>query len=200
MIQLYNTNDATTEPVTPAELKSQLRITGTDFDTILAQKIQSARQRAEEMTLRYLRVGATAKAAIFRYYLDDFPRDGTRKIKIYQCPVVSIIDIHYYDATGVLQELSSSYYNTDTISEPARIAEAYGYSWPSIQERINAVYIEFQSGYQLAANIPPMLKEGILMLAAHFFENPSDVMTGTQVNEIPESSKELFMQFRLNRL
>lgn len=198
--QLYNINDATTEPVTLAELKSQLRITSSDQDTMLGSIILAARQKAEEFTKRFLRVGATEKAAIYRMFLDKFPDDGNREIKIYQCPVTVISSIYYYNASGVLTLLDTDYYDSDIISEPARIQEAYGYSWPTIQDRINAIYIEFQSGYKLATSVPPEIKQGILMIAAHLYENPSDIVTGTQVNTIPKASEWLLNDFRLNRI
>ena len=84
--------------------------------------------------------------------------------------------------------LLSDYYDVDIYNEPARIKEAYNQSWPSIREQLNAVFIEFKCGYGLQNNIPDSIKQGILSIATHLFENPSDVVTGTQVNEIPESS------------
>lgn len=198
--QLYDTNDATVEPVTLSELKSSLNITSSDKDTFLTSLIKPARIKAEQYTKRYLRVGNTSKSAIYRLFLDKFPNEGDREIKIYMCPVVSITSIYYYNPSGTLTLLDSSYYNTDIISEPARIAESYNKTWPDIQDRINAIYIEFQAGYQLSANVPESIKQAIMMIAGHFNENPIDVVTGTQVNEIPQSSKWLLDDFRINRI
>lgn len=196
MYHLYDSNSATVEPITVSELKAHLRITGTDHDDMLEAIIPVARSRAELFTKRYLRVGATAKAAIYRLYLDKFPKI----IQIYQAPVVEISSIYYYNSGGVLTLLDPAEYNTDIISEPARIAEAYSKSWPTIRDRIHSVYVQFTSGYQLAASVPDQIKQGILMIAAHLFENPSDVVTGTQVNSIPQSSEWLLTDFRLNRI
>jgi len=190
----------TVEPVALNELKNQLRIVESDTsrDTLLNSLISTARSKAEIKTKRYLRVGSTAKAATYKLYLDAFP--SNRTIKIYKCPVTEIVDITYYDLNNVSQTLDASYYDSDVVNEPARIKEAYGYCWPSTREKLNAVCIQFKCGYLLAASVPDDIKRGILMIAAHLFENPADVVTGTQVNEVPESSTFLLNDYIVNTI
>jgi len=196
-------DECTVEPVTLDELKDQLNIvlTDTSRDTKLTDLISSARASAENKTKRYLRIGSEEeKAATYKLPLDTFPLTGNRIIKIFKCPVTEIVDITYYDLNNDLKTLDESYYDFDTINEPARIKESPGHSWPSTSEKFNAVIIQFKCGYQLAANVPHDIKRGILMIAAHLFENPADVVTGTQVNEIPESSAFLLNDYIVNTL
>lgn len=184
---------ATTEPVTTTELKSQLRITSSSQDTMLAFQIKAARRWAEEY-LRYAIITST-----WELYLDSFPKSGDC-IYIQKSPVTSITSITYLDSDGDLQTWTSTLYVPDFNAKPCRIYEAYGESYPTTQAIRNSVVIKFVAGYAAAANVPDDIKQAILIKAATMYENPAEEVSGTQVSQFSEvTAKSLLTPYRALR-
>jgi len=183
----------TIEPVTTTELKSQLRITGTSQDTMLGVLIKAAWQHVEDY-LRYSLMSAT-----WELYLDEFPKSG-ECIWIQKVPVTAITFLKYYASDGTLTVLTE---NTDFVADyndkPCKLFEAYSKSWPTPRLIKNAVVIRFVAGYALAVSVPEQIKQAILMEAATMYENPSDEVTGTQVNAISKNSEWLLRPLRAMR-
>jgi uncharacterized phiE125 gp8 family phage protein len=60
------------------------------------------------------------------------------------------------------------------------------------KERANAIRNEYICGYGAAAtNVPPALRQAMLLLIAHWFENREAVVTGTIATTIPLSARSL---------
>lgn len=75
--------------------------------------------------------------------LDCFPCDD---IELPKFPVTAVNFLKY--TTGaVLTTWGTSNYETDLVSEPARISPVSGTSWPSTDSKLNAVVIEWTAGY-----------------------------------------------------
>ena len=185
------------EPVSVTELKSQLRITGTSQDTMLGLLIKAARQHAED----YLRYSIIA--TVWELYLDAFPASG-EPIWVQKSPVSlgtpSTTTLKYYNTSGVLTTLTENTgYVVDYNSAPARVYEAYDKTWPSTRVIPNAVVLKFTAGYANAAAVPDQIKQAILMIASTLYENPSDEVTGTQVNAINKNSEWLLRPLRAMR-
>jgi uncharacterized phiE125 gp8 family phage protein len=173
---------ASEEPATVTELKSQLRITGTSQDTMLALLLKAAKQHVEDY-LRYALLTST-----WELYLDEFPKSG-ECLYIQKSPVTAITFLKYYASDGTLTTLAENTdFVTDLNSKPAYLYEAYGKSWPTPRKIKNAVVCKFVAGYANAAAVPEQIKQAIMMLASTLYENPSDEVTGTQVNKIEKTS------------
>jgi uncharacterized phiE125 gp8 family phage protein len=183
---------ASGEPVTVAELKSQLRITHTEQDTMLGIILKAARQWAEDF-LRYQILSAT-----WELYFDAFPIFGSC-IWIQKSPVTAITSIKYINSAGTLIDWSSSEYSADFNTAPCRIYEKYGYMYPTPQATKNAVVVKFVTGYVNAAAVPEVIKLAILMKASTMYENPSDEVSGTQVNKLDLTSERLLWPYRAIR-
>ena len=85
-------------------------------------------------------------------------------------------------------------YNVD-ISEnsPGRIKLRSGYVWP-IHRNFSSFIVEFKAGYgDAATDVPEALKETILQLIAHLYENRG-------AEEIPKGLKVLFWPYKIMRL
>lgn len=141
----------TAEAVGLDELKDNpaVRITVAADDTWVDQLIIAARKRYEELTQRIL------MSSTWDLYLDGFP--GDNKIEL-PAPLISVTSITYYDTANALQTWAATNYVVDAVSEPvARVALAYGVSWPLTYARPNAVIVRFVAGYT-AETIPADLK------------------------------------------
>lgn len=181
----------TSEPVTTAEAKTHLRVTTSDDDTYIGTLITVARKHVETITGRAL-INQT-----WDYFLDNFPPGD--KIVIPLPRLSSVTSVKYTDKDNVQTVFSSGSYIVDTNNEPGQIVLAYGESWPTFTPRpINAVEIRFVAGYGSgAANVPEGVKQAMLLLIAHWYENREPINIGNIVTEIPETANALLWPYRV---
>ncbi len=165
------------EPVTLAEAKLHLRVDHSEEDALITAIISSAREEADHLT------GRSICLSTWKLTLDTFPD----VIELMTPPIASVTSVKYYDADGVQQTLSSAAYTVDMESHPGRIVPAYGYSWPTIQDRINAVEVIYTAGWANADAVPPAIVSWILVKIGTLYANREMVVTGTaaMANEIP---------------
>jgi uncharacterized phiE125 gp8 family phage protein len=178
-----------TEPVTLAEAKLQLKVETADTadDNLITSLITAARMVAEEYTWRPL------ITQTWELRLDQFD-EAEYKLKT---PAISITSVKYIDTNGVEQTLSSGTYQLLTGSEPHRVALNYGECWPVVRGDYDGCKIRFSCGYGAAAAVPASIKQAILMMIGHWYENRQDVIAGRTATEIPMNSKYLLDPYRL---
>tara|TARA_R110000868_G_scaffold23387_2_gene94415 strand:- start:124 stop:708 length:585 start_codon:yes stop_codon:yes gene_type:complete len=175
-----------TEPLTYAEAKAYLRLNDDSEQSLVTSLISAARGIVEGQTWRPLisQVWATQL---------DFSEVNTSVIRINKAPIISIDTITYYDSNNALQTLSASNWESDIYGSPARVRLK---TPPIVYERMNALQVNFTAGYANAAAVPNDIKSALYMIIGHLYENRQDVVTGTQVNEIPMASKYLLEPYR----
>ncbi len=178
---------AASEPITLAEAKAFLRVDGSDDDDLINALISAAREMCEQYTRRIL-VTTTVDE-----YFDGFPnyKDAVSKDIIYlsRGPVQSITSVKYVDEIGSEETVDSSYYVSDIISEPARIASTAG--WFATNGIINQVIVRYTVGTSVA-DIPKPLKQGMLLIISELYDNRGD-----RVRQLPTASEYLFNPFRI---
>ena len=168
MIQLT----ATLSPVTIEEAKVQCKLDETDSseDSLLNGLLISATRFCENRTHRAL------MQSDWLWSGKEFPkrldRDGCFRLPM--APLVAVSSVKYWN--GTLQTLAPSEYVVDTNNIPGRI---YFKSYPSIDDRPDAVQITFTAGYGAAGAqesqereaVPQDIKSCILMIVATLYEN-----------------------------
>lgn len=171
----------TVEPVTMALAKEHCKIPTdvTDEDTWLTNKIVGARRWFEGHTHRQL------CTATWDEYFDDFCPDAEGIIRLQLPPLQSITHVKYYDADDTLQTWTSTLYQVDAVSEPARLKYAYGQSYPSVRGgKMNAVVVRMVSGYGAAADVPQDIRDAILRVVSLMNEIREDSVTGTIISQL----------------
>lgn len=190
--------------VSDVNLRQHIRVDVGDTaqDTLVAIYIGQAREQAELFTRRALITQSWIMA------LDKFPVPGLEtssanwygpawgvgpgplsvikpdgktqfEITIPLPPLQTIDSIKYYDTDGVLQTLSPSAYMVDIYSEPARVTPAVGTTWPSTQNRANAVEVRFTSGYGASGDaVPAGIRHWMLQQIGDMFENREATVMG----------------------
>jgi uncharacterized phiE125 gp8 family phage protein len=164
-----------TEPVSVTEAKVHARISGTASDAEVGVMIKAARQYAEAELRRYI-ITQTVDA-----YFDAFPEYFELP------PLQSVTSITYVDTNGDTQTLAADQYRVDSKTQPARITEAYGISWPSTQDVTNAVTVRFVAGYGTADAVPECVKHWILMRVGHYFDNRGPNVVGDSIAQFAPS-------------
>ena len=187
----------TVEPLSLAELHQHLRIDTTDDDLILTSLIAQAREYCEAFQNKKY-ITQTLELVLdhfpFWYHRTDrmfwagvssqviYPHTYLHRhdyIEFKQCsPVQSVTSVTYYDQNGLPNILDPSTYILDTDSFVARLALAYGKSWPDIQlQPVNAVRIRFVAGYGgTSASVPDTVKWAMALHARILFDdyNPGE--------------------------
>ena len=180
------------EPVTTAELKAHLRIDHTEEDDVIAGFNEAAREYVESRTSRQL-VTATWRVLIDRFpgrTLDDVYVPLTWRygiIRIPRAPLQSVTSVKYVDTDGVEQTVPTTDYQVDSTREPGKIMPARFKVWPVTDPlTLSAVRVVFVAGFGAAAAVPRRFKQAIKMLAAHWYENRENTITGTIIAEVPK--------------
>lgn len=168
--------DATFEPVTLAEAKAHLRVDTTDEDSMITRLITVARHEAEHLTGRALCLST------WRLHLDAFPSGA---IQLLNPPLVSVVHIKYYDTAGVQQTVTSTDYMLDTTSAPGWVAPVPTKTWPSTQERMNAVEVQYTAGWANAGAVPVELAQWVLLRIGTLFAHREQVTDGVTASEVP---------------
>ncbi len=88
-------------------------------------------------------------------------------------PVTLITSVKYYAPGGTsLTTLDSGNYRLDNASLPSKIIFASDLNFPDIEDRSDAVQIEFVAGYgDKPSDVDPALKLAVLQFAHHCYDN-----------------------------
>lgn len=171
------------EPVTGAELKALLRVTGTAEDSFLAALPVRARLIAERLT------GRTIKLAPLNAWWDRLPghdagwwdgvRDGAvgairaSALELPRMPLVEVRAVRAYqdDDSSIL--MPSTDYHVDAIDPdlPGRVCLRLGSVWPTFTRPRNGFLVDFVAGYEA---VPEDLKHAILLMASWLYKNRGD--------------------------
>jgi uncharacterized phiE125 gp8 family phage protein len=176
------------EPLTLAEAKAHLRLTHNLEDAYVNALIQLAREKFEKDT------GRAVIETTFELYLDSLAwnKEFNADILLYKCPVIYVTSVHVLatdDATEYTP-IDNTEYKTDVIGEPGRIRFPNGITYGDTE---NAIKVTYKAGY---SSVPAQVKEAMLILIGHFYENRQSVVTGTQVNSVPMTYEFLVDQFK----
>jgi uncharacterized phiE125 gp8 family phage protein len=168
------------EPITLQEAKDYLRVDFNNDDALISTLITAARQFIEKLTRRSIAV------ATWEMSLDEFPQGEI----IIPLPPLKTINSISYIKDGTPQTFND--YEVDDYSQPARIKG----EWPETDNVLNAVKINFDAGYD---TVPEPLKQAILLLISHWYENREPVTTNGSPANIPFTIDALVSQYKIWR-
>lgn len=148
--RLKQIEPATAAPVSLAELKTQLGVTGDSQDA----QLQSLLDTAVALIEGPYGIGVCLTPQTWQLSLDGF----TRQIEIPLGPVTEIVSITYRDESGTNQTVTE--WLVDVDAEPARIRASRGESWPAALCEPGSVKIQFVAGFE---ETPAPLKHAVLL-------------------------------------
>ena len=179
------------EPITLNEAKSHLRVDFADDDSYITALIVAARMIAEERT------GRALITQTWDYVLDDFPIKDF--ISLRKPKLQSVTSVKYIDSDSAEQTVLTSEYLVDADSSPGRIVLKFAKIWPvATLQPASAVRIRMVVGYGLAIDVPQPLKQAILFLVAHWYENRQPVEKAME--KVPMTFDFLIGPYRVMRL
>lgn len=178
-----------------ASLKLHGRIDADDENVLIADYIEAATNFVESQQNRCLRLST------WQAVYDSFPPDGVFYID--NPPLVALVTdddydgITYVDSDGDTQVLAAASYVVDAISQPGRVALAYGQVWPTIRSQIGSIVLTYTAGYATAAEIRATTRQAIRVLAQHLYEFREPIVTGTIVAAVPMSVMDMIHEDKL---
>lgn len=162
------TSQPLTEPVTLSDVKIFLRtIVGDDSEdeAVIIPMITAAREFCENATGRALAVQTVTA----------FPRTFEPAF-LPRPPIASLVSAKYTDKDGTQHEMAEG---ACIISND----KVYFPNPPSTGElfAVNPIQVTYTTGY---TTLPPSLRQAILMLVAHWYNNREAVQIGSRINEV----------------
>lgn len=182
----------TSEPVSSAEVKLHLRLgSETTEDSLLASLISVAREYCEGYTGRGL------ATQTIEMYLDAFPAEDF--IELPKPPLQSVTSVKYKDSAGTETTMTATtQYLVDTDSPIGRIVLPYGVTWPSfVPYPMNPIKIKYVAGYYTSKPIPTAIKQAMLLLIGHWYENRETVLVGSVSKELEFTVRALLSLYRV---
>ena len=166
---LRRTEAATSFPVTVAQVQAQSRIDGET--TYIQSLIAAATASVEESSGKAL-MEQTWEMKV------SGPDDGV--IEIPKTPVLELVSITYLNAALVSTALDVDDFALLGDEDRAWIEPLEGVSWPSTVVRADAITITFTAGFEDAESVPANLKQAILMMVGHLYQNREAVGDASQ--------------------
>ena len=186
MAQYKLVTGPSSEPITLGEAKLYLRVDDSTEDALITAIITAARRKFENDTYHYL------MPQTWELYLNQ-NEINAEQISINKSDITAISSVKYYDQSNTQQTLSTNDYQTAIQGRPYSIQLT---TVPQVYNRLEAMVIRFTLGYTNAAAVPEDIKTAIKTLIGTLYENRQTVVTGTQVNEVPDTYRFIMENYR----
>jgi len=141
-------------------------------DDLLTALITVAREYCENITSR-----ALATQTIVQY-MDSFPCENDYELA--RPPAQSVTSVIYTDSDGDETTLTANTdYIVDDTSNIGKIVLPYSKTWPTFTPYpVNPIKTTYIAGYYSSDMIPKSIKQAMLLIIGHYYENREAVMTG----------------------
>ena len=180
----------TAEPLQVSEVRRHLALDDSYYDDYLSSLVQVTRAQVQAHTHRQL------VTATYDMKVDALPA-GQQTLAIPHGQLQSITSITYIDSAGDSQTWSSANYDVSTAREPGTIRPAHGKTWPAARVQQEAATVRFICGYGAAGAVPQAIKQAMLLLICHYFNNREQSIVGVTASEIPQGAAALLAPFVL---
>lgn len=188
MSSLYILTAQTQEPVSLAEAKAQCRVTAADEEGLIAGFLLAARTHCEDYVRRTFSTQTWVMTLDGNWptVFDSACVTNHTRIVLPRPPAQSVTSVTYVDTTGTTQTLPSNQYQFSKGDICAYIDQAFGVSWPAVRMQPDSIAVTWVAGYGgNPSNLPEPIRQAILMLTAHFFQN-REAVVGTDARVTPQ--------------
>jgi len=186
-----NTTTTYTDNIADASLGASAPTANTTQDPYLSALITVARRQAESITKRRF---ITQQ---WQQMLDWWPIGITFRLLL--PPIQSVQSVQYYDQNSTLQTLDPTTYEVSYTQQAARVSLLNGFWWPTLRiMKLDPVVINFTTGYgDTAASVPQGIKQAMLLMIAHWYNQREDVLMGSQAMIVPKGADYLLAPYKV---
>ena len=170
-------------PVSLAEAKAHLRLSGSEQDDLVRLLIESAAEQLERD------IDQAVIASSWKQSQSEFPCGG-EPLELIKGPIGSITSIEYYDEDNALQTWDAANYELNAETRTVFCLNADG--WPTTQTDIDKynVFVTFLCGVSDASEVSRYIKQAILLNVGRTFYDPAQE---NQVNSNDGKAYELLV-------
>ena len=173
------------EPLSLAEAKALLRVEHADDDAVITALIAAARGHVEALTRRAL------LTQTWRFVRDAWPADG--RIAMRSGPLRSVIAARVFDAAGVAHMVDVQRFVVDVA---AGVIASPAWALPLPGRCAAGIELDVELGYgALASDVPAPLRQALLMILAHWYDNRGAVASGATL--LPAGATVLLEPYRV---
>ena len=183
----------TVEPITLSEAKAHLRVDTNTEDALIQSLILASRLHIEAA------LDIALITQTWRLHLDRWPR--ARSLNLPLSPVQSLTAVRVFDGDDDNETVSNAAFILDGTANPARLVLSGSRSLPVPGRAANGIEIDFVAGYgDEPSDVPQPIRQALLLLTAHWYENREPVEIGATATVIPGSVSALLSIYRRRRL
>lgn len=164
--------------ISTADLKTHLRVDGSDDDTFIDGLLSAATDMLEGPN--GILGGKAIGAQTWKYTTGRV--SGSAALYLPITPATAITSIKYYDADNVQQTATTGDFDFYSNEDQAFIKPKTGNAWAAMYSRADAVEVVYTAGF---ATIPDTLTHALKLIVGHLYENREAVITGTITAELP---------------
>lgn len=180
------------EPVSLADAKNHLRVDASEEDAFIDSLALTARLQIEAA------MGLALINQSWRLTLDCWPFDGTLSLPLR--PLRGIGEIRIHDRDGNAAIVDPLVYSVDAVSTVGRLSPRSGY-WPQPGVGQNGIEIDFDAGFgATGADVPAPIRQAMLLLVGHWYENREPAQVGTLAAQIPQDVSSLLAPYVVTKL
>ena len=181
------------EPITLAEAKAHLRVDTSGEDSLIQSLIMASRLHIEAA----LDIALITQS--WRHQRDVWPPSRVLILPLRPIQSVTAVTLHDDDATSRSLDIDS--FVVDGFANPARLVWRGSGAVPAAGMIANGIEIDFVAGHGDApADVPQPIRQALLLLVAHWYENREPVEIGASATTIPAGVSELLMPYRRRQL
>jgi uncharacterized phiE125 gp8 family phage protein len=190
---LVMTSGPLAEPVSVAEAKAHMRIDTDAEDALIASLIVTSRLHIEAA------LGLALLTQAWSYFVDAWPRN--REIVLPLKPVQAVATVRVWAQDGTSQTVSTDTYTLDGEGVPPRLVLSRSAAPPAPGRSASGIEIAFSAGYgDAGTDVPAPIRQALLLLIAHWFENREPHRANASDTEIPHMVSTLLAPYRGRRL
>ncbi len=176
------------EPVSLLEAKNFMRLDSAQDDVLVSTLITAARIHIETT------IGKVLISESWAYYLDKWPKSKTIYFPL--DPIQSIEEVRFHTTDENYITLSEDDYSVDLVSNHPRLLFD-GTNPAGNSKKLNQLEVRFIAGYgDTPEDVPADLKQALLMLAAHWFEQRDPIAFGGSFVEVPRTIQALLNNYK----
>lgn len=190
---LVMTSGPLAEPVSVADAKAHMRVDSTAEDALIASLIVTSRLHIEAA------LGLALLTQAWSYFVDAWPR--SRESVLPLKPVQTVATVRVWAQDGTSQTLAAETYTLDGEGMPPRLVLSRSAAPPAPGRSASGIEIAFSAGFGDAGiDVPAPIRQALLLLVAHWFENREPNRIGAADSEIPHMISTLLAPYRGRRL
>lgn len=184
-------------PVSLAEVKQHCNAADfADDDALLAGYVAAATSHLDGWS------GILGRCLVDQTWRQDYD-DFRSCLRLRLGPATEVVSVKYIDTDAALQVVDPTQYSLHTDSLGPFVRFSNEYSFPSLNAVGPAVNVSYKAGAPVAgegeaatAAVEPAIKQAILLLVEHWYDNRSAGVIGESIASLPFAVDALLAPFR----